>query len=60
MEFKEMKEMTPEEMAAKVNDLKEESLNLRFQNSFGQLDNTSMLKKVRRDIARLNTILRDC
>ena len=59
MEFKEMKEMTPEEMAAKVNDLKEESLNLRFQNSFGQLDNTSMLKKVRKDIARLKTILRD-
>jgi large subunit ribosomal protein L29 len=59
MEFKEMKEMTPEEMAAKVNDLKEESLNLRFQNSFGQLDNTSMLNKVRKDIARLKTILRD-
>lgn len=59
MKVKEIKEMTPEEMAAKINDLKEESLNLRFQNSFGQLDNTSMLKKVRKDIARLKTILRD-
>ncbi|MCP3922204.1 MAG: 50S ribosomal protein L29 [Desulfobacterales bacterium] len=59
MKVKEIKEMSPEEMAAKVNDLKEESLNLRFQNSFGQLDNTSMLKKVRKDIARLKTILRD-
>ncbi len=59
MKVKEIKEMSPDEMAAKVNDLKEESLNLRFQNSFGQLDNTSMLKKVRKDIARLKTILRD-
>ena len=37
---------------------KQEALNLRFRNATGQLDNVSELKKVRRQIARLNTLIR--
>ena len=39
-------------------DAKKEHFNLRFQHVTGQLDNTSRLKEVRRQIARINTILR--
>ncbi|KAA8831106.1 MULTISPECIES: 50S ribosomal protein L29 [Bifidobacterium] len=38
---------------------KEELFNLRFQNATGQLDNTSRLKAVKRDIARMYTVLRE-
>ena len=40
----------------KIADLRKESLNLRFQKSSGQLDNTSRVKEVRRTIAKLKTI----
>jgi large subunit ribosomal protein L29 len=39
-------------------DAKAEAFNLRFQHATGQLDNTSRLQQVRRDIARINTFLR--
>ena len=37
---------------------KQEALNLRFRNATGQLDNTAELRKVRRQIARINTLIR--
>jgi large subunit ribosomal protein L29 len=37
---------------------KHEALNLRFRNATGQLDNTAEIKKVRRQIARINTLIR--
>ena len=40
-----------------VIDLRKEQFNLRFQKAGGQLDNTSQVRKIRRDIARIKTIL---
>ena len=47
-----------EDYAAKLKDLKEEYFNLRFQHGVGQLENTSALSKVKKDIARINTLIR--
>lgn len=54
----ELKEM---DLAALVDELratKQEALNLRFRNATGQLDNTAELRNVRRQIARINTMIR--
>jgi large subunit ribosomal protein L29 len=58
MKARELKELTAEELLKREKDLKEEIFNLRFQHSTGQLDNTARLKQVKKDIARLETILR--
>ncbi len=50
------------DLAALVSELrasKQEALNLRFRNATGQLDNHSELQKVRRQIARINTLIRE-
>lgn len=59
MKTKEIRELTIEEMAAKVNELKEKHFTLRFQKSIGQLENDRLLGNVKRDIARINTIMRE-
>ena len=41
-----------------LRETKQESLNLRFRNATGQLDNTAEMKRVRRQIARINTFIR--
>ena len=43
----------------KLREAKEELFNLRFQNATGQLDNTARLRAVRKDIARIYTVLRE-
>ena len=48
-----------DELATRLRESKEELFNLRFQGATGQLDNSSRLKLVRRDIARIYTILRE-
>lgn len=58
MKAKELREMSLDEMMRKELDLKQELFNLRFQHGSGQLENTSRLQSVKRDIARLKTILR--
>ncbi|NOY68652.1 MAG: 50S ribosomal protein L29 [Deltaproteobacteria bacterium] len=58
MEAKEIRALTKEEMDSKVVDLVETYFNLRFQHKTGQLENSSRLKQVRRDIARVKTIRR--
>jgi large subunit ribosomal protein L29 len=58
MKAGELKDLTAEELLKKEKDLKEEMFNLRFQHSTGQLDNTARLKQVRKDIARIETVLR--
>jgi len=58
MKARELKELTAEELLKKEKELKEEIFNLRFQHSTGQLDNTARLKQVKKDIARVETILR--
>ncbi len=50
--------LAPEEFSKKLFELKEEYFNLRFRHGVGQLEKNSTLKKVRRDIARLKTVMR--
>jgi large subunit ribosomal protein L29 len=57
MKAKELKELTVEELQKKKKDLKEEIFNLRFQHSTGQLENTSRMKLVKKDIARIELVL---
>ena len=58
MNARELKELTAEELLKREKDLKEEIFNLRFQHSTGQLNNTARLKQVKKDIARVETTLR--
>ena len=57
MKTKEIREMQLEQMQSRLLDAREELLKLRFQQVTGQLTDTSRLRIVRRDIARLETIL---
>ena len=57
MKAKNFKEMTNEELNAKLKSLKQELFNLRFSNATGQLTNPMQLKEKKKDIARVKTIL---
>ncbi len=57
MKTKEIRDLKPEEIESKLADKRQELMNLRFQQVTGQLTDTSQLRLVRRDIARLETIL---
>ncbi len=59
MKVSEIRELGPEEMQSKVDDLREELFNLRFQHGTGQLENSQKLKQTKKDIARLKTIMRE-
>ena len=50
---------TEDELKDSLMGLKKEQFNLRFQKASGQLENTTRVRQVRRDIARIKTILRD-
>lgn len=58
MKSREIWELTPEEIQSKLDDAYAEMFNLRFQFSTGQMQNSSRLGQMRREIARLSTILR--
>lgn len=53
----ELKTKSTEELAQALTDAKKELFNLRFQNATNQLENTSRIKEVRRNIARIQTII---
>ena len=55
MKFKDIQELTDEELAKKVEEGRAELFNLRFQMATSQLDNTARVKNVKKDIARLLT-----
>jgi large subunit ribosomal protein L29 len=59
MKPEEIRKMSAEEMQAKLMDTREELMKLRFQQVTGQLTDTSRLRQLRRDIARLETILNE-
>jgi large subunit ribosomal protein L29 len=59
MKASEIRELSPEEMERKCNDLKEELFNLRFQHEIGQLENPNKVKQTKRDIARLKTVMNE-
>ena len=54
----ELREMSNAELTKKLAELKEELFNLRFQHAINQLDNPGRIETVKRDIARVNTVLR--
>ncbi len=58
MKASEIRELTNEELKNKLKDLKAELFNLRFQLAINQLENPMRIKAVKKDIARVQTILR--
>lgn len=57
MKIDEVRGMTPDQLQDELLNLKKEAFNLRFQQAIGQLENTSRMREVRRDIARVKTVL---
>ena len=52
MKAKELRDLTPEELGEKAKELSQELFNLKFQKATGQLGNTAMIPKTKRDLAR--------
>ena len=59
MRAKEVHEMTNDELVSKLDALKEELFNLRFRHATGQLENPTVLRTVKKDIARVKTEIRE-
>ena len=59
MELKKMREMTEVELNSELAKMKKELFNLRFQHVTGQLENPVKMREVKREIARVKTILRE-
>jgi len=57
MKAQDLRDKTPDQLRDQLAALKKESFNLRFQKATGQLENTSRMQVVRRDAARVKTIL---
>ena len=57
MKVNEIRELSTAELESNLADLKKELFNLRFQNATNQLDNTSRIKEVRKNIARIQTVI---
>jgi large subunit ribosomal protein L29 len=55
----ELRELNDAELVQKLAEAKEEQFNLRFQYATGQLDNTARLGEIRKEVARLHTLLRE-
>jgi large subunit ribosomal protein L29 len=59
MTVAELRELTDEELVERVRELKAEKFNLRFQLATNQLDNTARIKEVKKEIARILTVMRE-
>ncbi len=59
MKAKEIRELSAEELTAKLGELKKDLFNLRLQHATNQLENVNKISEVKRDIARVNTVLRE-
>ena len=59
MKIQDIRDLSTQELEEKIKDLKEELFNLRFQNATNQLDNPVRIVSVKRDIARVKTVLRE-
>ena len=58
MKIDEVRELTPDQLSETLINLKKEQFNLRFQKATGQIEKTHRVDQVRKDIARIKTILR--
>ena len=56
---KDIRELTTDELQRRLRDLKQEALNLRLQQATGQLENSARIRQVRRETARVMTVLSD-
>lgn len=59
MKAKEIRELSAEELTTKLGELKKDLFNLRLQHATNKLDNVNKISEVKRDIARVNTVLRE-
>ena len=59
MKINEIRDLSSQEIVDKIQDLKEELFNLRFQNAMNQLDNPMRIAAVKKDIAKLKTVLKE-
>jgi large subunit ribosomal protein L29 len=59
LKSKDISDLPVDDLLQRLNETKEELFNLRFQNATGQLDNYSRLGELKRDVARLRTVLRE-
>ena len=59
MELNKIREMTDVELSAELSKMKQELFNLRFQHVTGQLENPVRMREVKKDIARVKTIIRE-
>jgi large subunit ribosomal protein L29 len=58
-ELKELRDNNPQDLTVKLNDLKAELFNLRFQLATGQLENPMRIREVKKSIAQIKTIIRE-
>jgi large subunit ribosomal protein L29 len=59
MKASEIRNLSAQELVTRLDDAKQEAFNLRFQSASGQLEDTNRLKLLRRDVARILTIIRE-
>ncbi len=59
MKLRELKELSGDELETKEAELKDQLFKLRFQHALGQLDNPLKVRNVRKDIARIKTLLKE-
>ncbi len=59
MKAKELRELSAEELKEKEKEASQELFNLRFQKATGQLGNTAMIRKTKKNLARAKTVLRE-
>ena len=59
MEAKELRERTMDQLTEALETLKKEGFNLRFQQATGQVENTAQMRRARRDVARVKTIINE-
>ena len=59
MKAEELRDLSHDELGAKSRDLRDELFNVKVKRSTGQLENTALARKLRRDIARVESVLRE-
>ena len=59
MNAKELREKTPDQLREELTNLKKEAFNLRFQQATGQMESTARMRTVKRDVARVMTVLNE-
>lgn len=59
MDAKELRDKTPDQLREELTNLKKEAFNLRFQQATGQMEGTARMRSVKRDVARVKTVLNE-